>query len=563
MSLSAPKNYTTRTSNIKKRKKDIKLQAYDHCKKLYQKYYANPNNSLINQLKQKYLTLYLNYLSIKDVSIINEILLKYFYFQQIELSTNDPQKIESSSNKKYKSNKEIKERQEKLRNMTNKIMIGISKHLSLSKNIINLSLNNFELLPKYCEFLSKGIIDNKSLQGLKITNSKFDLNSYELLLKGLLNHASLTYLDLSQNNLGDRYGNIISRIIMRQAQRRDQIIWSYGLRNEKPSNNDYRKGLISINISGNKLGRDAAESIANALGTDQYLRAIYLNDNKIENASCKKFIYMMRKNLCLLTIDLRNNPGYDEFIHSRLVMKMSKNIRYLYQQYKKGEYNEEEFENYKEFIDATFFDVDIPQEIVEFYNNNLPETSEGCNENEENEQIESELKEEDQKREEDKILKNNYIEDNEDKKDIILKNKKLFDENLKLKQEIIELKAKNIQQHLGNDSKKNEGYKETESDIESYYHRVEELINELNDIMNKIENKKLKQTKDNTNQNSKIINNTNKNEPIEIKNKDQSTQKKDTEKVIPKKIEEEKEEKINIKKEQTTKDNNKDEIINI
>ena len=86
-------------------------------------------------------------------------------------------------------------------------------------------------------------------------------------------------------------------------------------------------------------------------------------------------------------------------------MKMSKNIRYLYQQYKKGEYNEEEFENYKEFIDATFFDVDIPQEIVEFYNNNLPETSEenGCNENEENEQIESELKEEDQKREEDKI----------------------------------------------------------------------------------------------------------------------------------------------------------------
>ena len=100
------------------------------------------------------------------------------------------------------------------------------------------------------------------------------------------------------------------------------------------------------------MGNNSAELIANALGTDQYLRAIYLNDNKIENPSCKKFIYMMRKNLCLLTIDLRNNPGYDEYIHSRLVMKMSKNIRYLYQQYKKGEYSEEEFENYKEFIDA-------------------------------------------------------------------------------------------------------------------------------------------------------------------------------------------------------------------
>ena len=50
----------------------------------------------------------------------------------------------------------------------------------------------------------------------------------------------------------------------------------------------------------------------------------------------------MRNNLSILTIDLRGNPGYDNYIHSRLVMKMSKNIRYLYQQYKKGQYSEEE-----------------------------------------------------------------------------------------------------------------------------------------------------------------------------------------------------------------------------
>ena len=255
----------------------------------------------------------------------------------------------------------------------------------------------------------------------------------------------------------------------------------------------------------------------------------------------------MRKNLCLLTIDLRNNPGYDEFIHSRLVMKMSKNIRYLYQQYKKGEYSEEDFENYKEFIDATFFDVDIPQEIVEFYNNNLPETSEENpdNENEDNEQIESELKEEDQKKEEDKVLKNNYIEDNNDeRKEIMLKNKQLFDENLKLKQEIIELKAKNLQQQLGNDNKKNGGYKETESDIDSYYHRVEELINELNDIMNKIESKKLKHSKTNTSQNKKNVINTNKDDHIEIKINEQSNQiNREQGQNMPKKLQEEKKEK--------------------
>ena len=55
---------------------------------------------------------------------------------------------------------------------------------------------------------------------------------------------------------------------------------------------------------------------------------------------------MMRKNNTLLTIDLRNNPGYDENIHSRLVMKMSKNIHFLYQQYQSGAYTDEEFDGF-------------------------------------------------------------------------------------------------------------------------------------------------------------------------------------------------------------------------
>ena len=570
MSLSAPKNYTTRPSTAKNRKnvkKNIKLQAYEYCKKLYQKYYASPNNSLLNQLKEAYLVLYLNHLTISDASIINEILSKYYYFQQIELSLYDPQKSESM-NKRFKNNKESKEKQERMKNLINKIITGISKNLSLSKLLINLSINNIDLNQKYCEHLSQGLINNKSLQGLKISNCQIQLNSYELLLKGLLSHASLSYLDLSNNNFGDKYGNIISRIIMRQAQRRDQIVWSYGLRNEKPSNNDFRKGLISLNLSGNKLGKDSAELIVNALGTDQYIRAIYLNDNKIENSSCKKFIYMMRKNLCLLTLDLRNNPGYDEYIHSRLVMKMSKNIRYLYQQYKKGEFTEEEFENLKEFIDATFFDVDIPQEIVEFYNNNLPETSEDNdnedeneidNDNENKKLMESESKEEEQKEESEKLIKkNNYIkegnddEEKEDKKDIILKNKKLFDENLKLKQQIIELKAQNLQNKLVDGKKKNDANKETESDIDNYYHRVEELINELNDIMNKIEKKKSKQKENKPKKDEKKK----KTEKVEIKKEEKITTNKETPKNVPKKVEEKKENlEINIIEEDDKKDN--------
>ena len=528
MSLSSPKNNTARIYNNKSKsrpkktlpKKDSNITSHEYCKKLYQKNYANPNPLLLSLIKEENLNIILNNLSPIDISILSEILKKYSNYKQIELSPYNSIKQDlPNNNKKYKSNKESikenKEKQEKLRDKMGKIFIGISKNLSISNYLLSLSIINFELYSKYCLLINKGITNNKSLQALKLSHCLIQLNSFESLIKSLYIHPSLSYLDLSNNNLTDKYGLIISKLITKHSQRRDQIIWSYGLRNEKPPMNS-KMGLISLNLSGNKLSNESAEVIAKILGTDQYLRAVYLNENKIGNNSCKKFIYMMRKNLSLLTIDLRGNPGYDEFIHSRLVMKMAKNMRYLYQQYKKGEFTEEEFENFKEFIDATFFDVDIPQEIVEFYNNNLPETSE-----ENKEKSEKDLKEEnndiDLNINKNKIMIDNLVED-EEKKEILLINRQLSEENLMLKQQIKELKS--------NKNKDKEVYKKTESDIDSYYARVEELINELNDIMNKIEKKqsenksKVNITQENKTKINNNNNNINLNKNNIIKNED-------------------------------------------
>ena len=508
--------------------------AIEDCKRLYQKYYSYPSSSLLNQLNENNLKLYLERLTFKDISVISKLLSKYYYFQQIEVSMFDPNKLETTTTRKtYRpiilSKEEISkiENEKKIKlkdakNMINKIIVSISNHLSNSNSIISLSLNKIELNQKYFEILSKGIINNNSLQSISITDSKILLNSYELLLESLLNHNLLYYLDLSNNNFGDKYGKMISRIIIRQFQRRDQIVWSFGLRNEIPLTNDYKKGLIYINLNGNNLSKDSADSISNALNSDQYIRAIHLNNNKFDNYSCKKFIYMMRNNLSILTIDLRGNPGYNNYIHSRLVMKMSKNIRYLYQQYKKGEYSEEEFESFKIFIDVSFFDVDIPQNIVEFYNNNLPEN---LNENEinekklNNENIKTDI-------EEKKVMTHIKVEDEEEENDFNLnnrninifnkinksanvaeENKKLYNENLRLKKQIIELKAINLQKKLNgeinhnknisnnniNIKNNNDSNNESKSDIENDYQKVELLIKELNDLMNKIEKKKSKQ----------------------------------------------------------------------
>ena len=573
MSCSSPKNNTERLYKNKSRpksnkaiiKKETNLSSYEYCKKLYQKFFTNPNSLLLIQIKQENLNLALSNLSLTDILIINEIFKKYFYFKQIDIIPYASIKSEYSNVKKHKTKqeniRENKEKQEKLKEKINKIFIGLSKHLSLTNNLLSLTISNFELYSKNVLLISKGLSTNKSLQILKISHCLIQLNSFEDLIKSLYIHPCLSFLDLSNNNLTDKYGLIISKLITKHAQRRDQIIWSYGLRNEKPPLNA-KMGLISLNLSGNKLGNESADYITKVLGTDQYMRAVYLNNNKIGNESCKKFIYMMRKNLSLLTIDLRGNIGYDDYIHSRLVMKMAKNMRYLYQQYKKGEFSEEEFENFKDFIDATFFDVDIPQEIVEFYNNNLPETTEENNEKSENEKNDNNDINNIEEEKENKIKINNLINE-EEKKEILLMNRQLSEENLMLKKQIKELKLKN---NINNDKEKDkEIYKKTESDIDSYYTRVEELINELNDIMNKIEKKqsqnKINDKQENNNIKIKNINNDMNNIKDELENKKEDNenilnkllQKKDNNKINPQsninKIKEEKkveEEKINI-----------------
>ena len=592
MSSIIPKKYKSANSLTKRSKtydkKNKKTSAIEECKKLYSKYYSYPPNSLLKQFNNKYLKLFFDNSSINDIIILSKVLSEFYFLQSIQISPNDPEKPEEippkrkykpdwiSREEKKKKLKEKKIKEEKYKTMFNKLIFSLAKHISKSKELISLSLNKLEFNEKYCQSLSKGITSNNSLQNLSITNSKLDLNSYEILLESLLNQNALTFLDLSDNNFGDKYGQMISRIIICHSQRRDQVIWFYSLRNELPPSNEYKKGLMFINLNGNNLSRDSAECLSSVLYSDQYIRAIYLNNNKFDNQSCKKFIYMMRKNLSLLTIDLRSNPGYDEDIHHRLVIKMSKNIRYLFQQYKLGEYTEDEFEQLKEFIDISFFDVDIPQNVVEFYNNNLPQTTNDIDDKEENDESYEEYKK-NFKTEIDtnKInkIKNKIFNKNEkgegvDREadtigysintNIMEENKKLYAENLKLKKQIVELKAKNLKERKNNnlnikinqDSKDNKINK-TESILEDDYNKVENLINELNELMNKIEQKTIKQDNEkNKNTKNEIIKENNTNQINEKKTKEKKLEIKDI-----------------IKKEQLNNnnininDNNKNKII--
>ena len=554
-------------------KKSPNILASEESKRIYQTQGTYPNSKFLKQLNTDKLEIYLNILNPADVSVISKILPKYSYFQQIILGAFEPKPAQSaiprtnyypqkkrsskSLGKPAKKNKNnIKESDRAL--FKQKIFNATEKNLINSKNILSLSLLSFKIDVNLSKILSKGILDNKSLQYLSINNCILTVEAFEILLKGVLSHEILRFLDLSNNKLTDNYCPMISRIIQRQAQRRDQIVWSYQLRNELPSDNNYKIGLISLNLHGNYLGSKSAKLLSSSLNNDQYIRYIDLSKNLFDNSACKLFVHMMRKNSTLLTVDLRDNLGYDEFINPRIVMKMSKNIKILYSQYQEGEYTEEEFEYLKGFIDISFFDVDIPQEIVQYYNNNIQQTTENktndikqnniikknnsknkdvnkLNDNskkinkqieQDNDDINNNEMEQEQEQEIDDIKNNNELNNKINNKNIneinnnnnkaFQKNQKLIEENMKLKQEIMELKAKNFQ----NESlKEKEKSNEEEKDLENYYNRANEIIDTLNAVMAKLQQHKDKNDNNiNINEINELIENK-KNEILSEENK--------------------------------------------
>ena len=536
-------------------KKSPNILASEESKKLYQTQGTYPNSKFLKQLSSEKLEIYLNILNPADITVISKILPKYTYFQQLILGAFEPkpnptqitrtnnysQKNRSSKSlgKPSKKNKPIIKESDRAI-FKQKLFTATEKNLINSKKILSLALLSFKIDQKLSKILSKGIQENKSLQYLSINNCILAVDSFELLLKGILSHEIIRFLDLSNNKLNDNYCPMIARIIQRQAQRRDQIVWSYQLRNELPSDNNYKIGLISLNLHGNYLGSKSAKLISSSLNNDQYIRYIDLSKNYFDNSSCKLFVHMMRKNNTLLTVDLRDNSGYDEFINPRIVMKMSKNIKILYSQYQNGEYTEEEFEYLKGFIDISFFDVDIPQEIVQYYNNNIQQTTENkknlnninnieINKNIEKENINEIEKQEEKENENIEINKeiNNKINIRQENKNNVnnlvnnkeyQKNQKLIKENMKLKQEIMELKSKNNENINPNDE--NELNNEGEKDLENYYNRANQIIDTLNEVMAKLQQHKDKNDKNDININE--INDLIANKKNEIINKEKN-----------------------------------------
>jgi hypothetical protein len=193
-------------------------------------------------------------------------------------------------------------------------------------------------------------------------------------------------------------------------------------------------------------------------------------------------------------VDLRNNPGYDEEINVRMIMKMSKNIKFLNESFNEGAIDENAFNKFKKFVDPDFFNVDVPKNIRDNYNSkfetiSLENDKKVFDDNNNNNKLKSKNKSKSKS-------SRNKINNKEDyfpkkKYNLTNENKELINENIKLKKEILDLKANSlknkIEKNNNNNKNHNKNYSLNVNDNKNY-NKIINLMNELNGLINKVNN---------------------------------------------------------------------------
>ena len=89
-------------------------------------------------------------------------------------------------------------------------------------------------------------------------------------------------------------------------------------------------------------------------------RKIDLKNNLIEKEGISAFNKLLKTNITLINVDLRDNIGFDENNKAKINLKLANNIIFITKM--EDNINKEVKEELIKYIDFDYFDVEIPHE---------------------------------------------------------------------------------------------------------------------------------------------------------------------------------------------------------
>ena len=161
--------------------------------------------------------------------------------------------------------------------------------------------------------LASGIRSSKALQKLRFNRMNFERNheQLEILIEAINKCQSIESIDLSCNELSDRYGSLIAGFVQAQIEMRDEYKWKSVLRiGRQPSVDIVNRGLKEFILHHNCLGENFMKSMASRIKEDDYLRFLDLRYNKLPQDMLMNFLKTINSNKYLVGLDIRGNIGY-------------------------------------------------------------------------------------------------------------------------------------------------------------------------------------------------------------------------------------------------------------
>jgi len=125
-------------------------------------------------------------------------------------------------------------------------------------------------------------------------------------LSKIFKHSTqIEHLDVSQNKINDKWGFYFKKMISRQSERRNNILWLHNLRGENPENDSYKSGLISLAFDNTFISDSFLNYILESLLFDSYICSLSAQNNCLSFSSLASFFSSLKLNNSLIFLDFK------------------------------------------------------------------------------------------------------------------------------------------------------------------------------------------------------------------------------------------------------------------
>ncbi|CAH2294194.1 centrosomal of 78 kDa [Pelobates cultripes] len=220
------------------------------------------------------------------------------------------------------------------KDMTFQLCASIAGCLSVSNSLSSLELHGLPLRKRDLKILAKGLAASKSLESVSLPHCSCGDEGLEIICQSIKNSETIKIVDFTGCSLTWRGAEYIANVIKHQATRRHSETWAESLRYRRPDL-DCMTGLRRVTLNCNTfVGDRGANSLAEILAEDLWLKALDMRQCGISNEGAESFLKALQTNTTLLVLDMRQNPLIDYSLLKTLTERVLMNAHGSNSEYK-------------------------------------------------------------------------------------------------------------------------------------------------------------------------------------------------------------------------------------